>query len=150
MFVVFVSSTSAIDTEHYVRLSQSPTDSNRQGVSASDVLGGARASLKPRYGYGRSQWVSEKLLFKAERRVLRGRLARPGYVVGDSQSTVTDTNDVIWRMVKGCIRLGLVPDMNSTVDMVLVEHIASCTRVRVLPLTSVRHMSSDTSLLQYC
>ncbi|KAK0479952.1 hypothetical protein EDD18DRAFT_841682 [Armillaria luteobubalina] len=30
-------------------------------------------------------------------------------------------------------RLGLVPDMNSTVDMIPVDHVASCTRV---PLTS--------------
>ncbi|KAK0498083.1 male sterility protein-domain-containing protein [Armillaria luteobubalina] len=111
-FVVFVSSTSAIDTEHYVRLSESLIDSNHQGVPASDVSGGARASLKTRG--------------------LKGHIVCPGYVVGDSQSTVTDANDVIWRMGKGYIQLGLVPDMNSTVDMVLIDHVASCTMVEVL------------------
>ncbi|KAK0192225.1 alpha-aminoadipate reductase Lys1p, partial [Armillaria mellea] len=143
--VVFVSSTSAIDTEHYVRLSESLTDSNHQGVPESDDLEGARASLKT--GYGQSKWVSEKLLFEAGRRGLRGHIVRPGYVVGDSQSAVTNTDDFIWRMVKGCIQLGLVPDMNNTVNMVPVDHVALCTSLAtVSPLPdaalSVMHITA--------
>ncbi len=76
--VVFVSSTSAIDTEHYVRLSKSLTDSNHQGVPESDGLEGAQASLKT--GYGQSKWVYEKLLFEAGLRGLRGHIVRPGYI----------------------------------------------------------------------
>jgi L-aminoadipate-semialdehyde dehydrogenase len=30
-------------------------------------------------------------------------------------------------MVKGCVQLGLVPDMNNTVNMVPVDHVARCT-----------------------
>lgn len=83
--MVFVSSTSAIDTDHYVRLSDSLADShsNYKGVPESDDLEGARSSLKT--GYGQSKWVSEKLLMEAGRRGLRGHIVRPGYVVGDSQ-----------------------------------------------------------------
>lgn len=76
---VFVSSTSAIDTEYFVQLSD-----NVGGVPESDDLEGARASLKT--GYGQSKWVSEKLLFEAGRRGLRGHIIRPGYVVGDCES----------------------------------------------------------------
>lgn len=83
---MFVSSTSAIDTEHFVKLSDSLAlgRSNLKGVPESDDLEGARFSLKT--GYGQTKWVSEKLLFEAGRRGLRGHIVRPGYVVGDSQT----------------------------------------------------------------
>jgi L-aminoadipate-semialdehyde dehydrogenase len=38
---------------------------------------------------------------------------------------VTNTDDFIWRLVKGCIQLGLVPDINNTVNMVPVDHVAA-------------------------
>lgn len=83
--VVFVSSTSALDTEHYVRLSDSLVGrSNYKGVPESDDLEGARLALKT--GYGQTKWVSERLLFEAGRRGLSGHIVRPGYVVGDSKS----------------------------------------------------------------
>ena len=84
---VFVSSTSAIDTEYYVQLSDSLLrggENSLGGVPESDDLEGARTSLKT--GYGQSKWVSEKLLFEAGRRGLKGHIVRPGYVVGDSES----------------------------------------------------------------
>ena len=84
--VVFVSSTSAIDTEHYVQLSDSVSrePGGLGGVPESDDLEGARHALKT--GYGQSKWVSEKLLFEAGKRGLMGHILRPGYVVGDSES----------------------------------------------------------------
>lgn len=86
---VFVSSTSAIDTEFYVRLSDSLANEHDAlgGVPEDDDLEGARTSLKT--GYGQSKWVSEKLLFEAGKRGLYGHIVRPGYVVGDSQSAGT-------------------------------------------------------------
>lgn len=145
--VVFVSSTSAIDTEHYVKLSDSLAHgrSNHTGVPESDDLEGARTSLKT--GYGQSKWVSEKLLFEAGRRGLRGHIIRPGYVVGDSRTAVTNTDDFIWRLVKGCIQLGLAPDINNTINMVPVDHVALCTALSaVSPLPnasmSVLHITA--------
>lgn len=84
--LIFVSSTSAIDTEHFVALSDSlagrPVE--ERGIPESDDLEGARHTLKT--GYGQTKWVSEKLLFEAGRRGLRGYIIRPGYVVGESTS----------------------------------------------------------------
>jgi len=40
---------------------------------------------------------------------------------------VTNTDDFIWRMVKGCIQLGVVPNINNTINMVPVDHVALCT-----------------------
>lgn len=83
---IFVSSTSALDTPHYAQLSDSLLNgpSGLTGVPEDDDLEGARRDLKS--GYGQSKWVSEKLLFEAGRRGLRGHIVRPGYVVGDSKS----------------------------------------------------------------
>jgi L-aminoadipate-semialdehyde dehydrogenase len=85
-YFTFVSSTSAIDTDHFVRLS----DSIEGGVPESDDLEGARHTLKT--GYGQSKWVSEKLLMEAGKRGLRGRIVRPGYVVGDSKTAGASLN----------------------------------------------------------
>ena len=84
--LVFVSSTSALDTPHYVQLSDSLSNDPRGliGVPEDDDLEGARHGLKS--GYSQSKWVSEKLLFEAGKRGLRGHIVRPGYVVGDSKS----------------------------------------------------------------
>lgn len=82
--LVFVSSTSALDTKHYVQLSDALANSGSKykGIPESDDLEGARSALAT--GYGQTKWVSEKLLFEAGRRGLRGHILRPGYVVGDS------------------------------------------------------------------
>ncbi|KIY45047.1 large subunit of L-aminoadipate-semialdehyde dehydrogenase [Fistulina hepatica ATCC 64428] len=133
--MTFVSSTSAIDTTHYVELSDSLINSRSQyrGVPEGDDLEGARAGLKT--GYGQTKWVSEKLLFEAGRRGLVGHIVRPGYVVGDSKTAVTNTDDFIWRMVKGCVQLGFVPNINNTVNMVPVDHVALCAaQAAVAPL----------------
>lgn len=46
--------------------------------------------------------------------------------------TVTNTDDFIWRLVKGCVQLGLVPNINNTVNMVPVDHVARCTTLAAL------------------
>ena len=45
---------------------------------------------------------------------------------------VTNTDDFIWRLVKGCLQLGLVPNINNTVNMVPVDHVARCTTLAAL------------------
>jgi L-aminoadipate-semialdehyde dehydrogenase len=86
---VFVSSTSVLDTEYYVRLSDSALAKGGRGVLESDDLQGSRINLPT--GYGQTKWVSEQLVMEAGRRGLRGAIVRPGYIVGDS---VTGGNDL--------------------------------------------------------
>ena len=47
---------------------------------------------------------------------------------------VTNTDDFIWRLVKGCIQLGLIPDINNTVNMVPVNHVARTTALSAVVL----------------
>jgi L-aminoadipate-semialdehyde dehydrogenase len=80
----FVSSTSAMDTEHYVQLSDSVIGSGGLGVPENDNLEGSRTGL--RTGYGQTKWVCEKLIMEAGKRGLKAHIIRPGYVVGHSKT----------------------------------------------------------------
>ena len=75
----FVSSTSVLDTDYYVKMSEGGTP-----VPEEDSLEGSRKGLGT--GYGQSKWVSEYLVREAGRRGLRGTIVRPGYVTGDSKT----------------------------------------------------------------
>ncbi|KAK4993182.1 large subunit of alpha-aminoadipate reductase [Elasticomyces elasticus] len=72
----FVSSTSVLDTEHFVNQSEAGVP-----ISEEDDLEGSRQGLGT--GYGQSKWVSEQLVREAGRRGLKGSIVRSGYVMGD-------------------------------------------------------------------
>lgn len=135
--LTFVSSTATLDNDHYVKLSDSLLHSAQgndtktlQGVPETDDLMGSARGLTS--GYGQSKYVSERLIMLAAQRGLRASIVRPGYVVGDSQTAVTNTDDFLWRLVKGSIQLGTVPDMHNSVNMVPVDHVARITSLACL------------------
>ncbi|EXJ65614.1 L-aminoadipate-semialdehyde dehydrogenase [Cladophialophora psammophila CBS 110553] len=118
----FVSSTSVLDHEHFVFESERIIAAGGEGISEADDLMGSRKGLGT--GYGQSKWVAEYLCREAGRRGLRGCIIRPGYVLGSSKTGVTNTDDFLIRMLKGCIQLGTRPNINNTVNMVPVNHVA--------------------------
>ncbi|CAG8749994.1 12961_t:CDS:2, partial [Ambispora leptoticha] len=119
-------------TEHYVTLSDEIIEHGGQGISEHDNLEGSRKSL--RSGYAQSKWVSEKLVLEARRRGLPATIVRPGYIVGDSRTGVTNTDDFIWRLIKGCIQLGLIPTIHNTINMCPVDYVADCVaQISLLP-----------------
>ncbi|KAF9102420.1 large subunit of alpha-aminoadipate reductase [Mortierella sp. GBA35] len=120
----FVSSTSVLDTAHYNELSDAKADTAHRGVPETDDLEGARYGL--RSGYGQSKWVAEKLIMAANKNGLAATIIRPGYVLGHTQTGVTNTDDFIWRLIKGCIELGSVPNMNNAVNLCPVDYVAQC------------------------
>ncbi|KAF9310875.1 large subunit of alpha-aminoadipate reductase [Podila horticola] len=120
----FVSSTSVLDTAHYGELSDALGDSASRGVPETDDLEGARHGL--RSGYGQSKWVAEKLIMTANANGLPATIIRPGYVLGHTRTGVTNTDDFIWRLIKGCIELGVVPNMNNAVNLCPVDYVAQC------------------------
>jgi len=81
---VFISSTSVLDTEHYVGLSDAILAKRGEGIPESDDLQGSRSGLPT--GYGQTKWVSEQLVMAAGKRGLQGSIVRPGYIVGDSKT----------------------------------------------------------------
>lgn len=51
-------------------------------------------------------------------------LIDPARIWTSPLTAVTNTDDFIWRMVKGCLQLGLVPDINNSVNVCPVDHVA--------------------------
>lgn len=115
--LAFVSSTSALDTDHFVQQSESG-----KSVRENDDLEGSRQGLGT--GYGQTKWVSEKVISVACKRGLDAVVVRPGYVMGDAKSGVSNTDDFLIRMLKGCVQVGSRPDVKNTINMVPVTHVA--------------------------
>ncbi|ORZ36610.1 hypothetical protein BCR44DRAFT_1068427 [Catenaria anguillulae PL171] len=116
--VHFVSSTSVLDTPHFTQ------HLGGAAVHESDPLHGSRSGL--RSGYAQTKWVAERLCARASKeRGVPVTVVRPGYIVGHSQSGVTNADDFIWRLVKGCIELGACPDVTNVVNMCPVDYVAS-------------------------
>lgn len=134
----FVSSTSTLDTDYYVNLSDELLSKNKDGISEEDQLAGSARGLTT--GYGQSKWAAEFIIRRAGERGLRGCITRPGYVTGFSQTGASNTDDFLLRMLKGSAELGLYPDISNNVNMVPVDHVA-----RVVTATAL-HPPRDSEL----
>lgn len=132
----FVSSTSAVDTDHYIRLSDTIISSGGNGVPESDDLQGSAVGLGN--GYGQSKWAAEYIIRRAGERGLSGSIIRAGYVTGYSKTGASNTDDFLLRMLKGCCELGVYPDIDNNVNMVPVDHVARITVATAL------HPADDT------
>jgi L-aminoadipate-semialdehyde dehydrogenase len=117
-----VSSTSTLDTEHFVKLSEKSLAEGGTGVPETDDLEGSRKGLGT--GYGQSKWAAEYLTRQAGKKGLSGCVIRPGYVTGDPVSGTTNTDDFLVRILKGCVQLYWRPDIENTINMVPVTHVS--------------------------
>ena len=129
--IAFVSSTSTLDNEHYVRLSQDMKIS----VLETDDLEGSRKGLVT--GYGQSKWASECIVREAGRRGLMGAIIRPGYITGDPKSGISITDDFLVRLWKGCLQAGMRPDIPNTLNAVPVAQVSRIVVAAVFHLPDV-------------
>ncbi|KAI1812349.1 hypothetical protein GGS20DRAFT_26378 [Poronia punctata] len=130
--LAFISSTSAVDVEHYVKLGRE----TEAGVSETDDLEGSRKGLGT--GYGQSKWASEYIVREAGRRGLVGAIIRPGYITGDPASGISVTDDFLVRLWKGCLQVGARPDITNTLNAVPV------TQVSRIAVAAAFHLSTAT------
>lgn len=158
--LTFVSSTSAIDTAYYVNMSDSILQSKSQpegsgnrsgqaplvGISENDDLKGSSTGLT--VGYGQSKYASERLIMLAGTRGLQASIVRPGYVLGDSKTAVTNTDDFLWRLVKSGTQLGLVPDIHNSVNMAPVDHVARITALASIATAQRQYKKAGASAAQ--
>lgn len=75
-------------------------------------------------GYAQSKWVSEKLIQTGNSYGLLGSVYRPGNVAGHSKTGICNSDDFIWRMMKGCIQLGIAPDIETLIDITPVDYVS--------------------------
>ncbi|MBE9170808.1 thioester reductase domain-containing protein [Pleurocapsales cyanobacterium LEGE 06147] len=78
----------------------------------------------PSGGYAQTKWVAEKLVTIAHERGLPACIYRLGRVSGHSQTGVCNTNDRLYRMIKGFIQLKCAPDLDAIVDMTPVDYVS--------------------------
>jgi L-aminoadipate-semialdehyde dehydrogenase len=118
--MVFVSSTSVLDTEYFLKPSNIPGG----GLPESDSLIDSAKGLPT--GYGQSKWVSEGLMRDAGLNGLNGVIVRPGYVTGETHRGTTITDDFLVRILKGCVQLGSYPDLgdDNYINMMPVDGVA--------------------------
>jgi len=78
-----------------------------------------------RQGYAQSKWVGERLVAQAGEAGLPVTIHRPSRIVGHSVSGACQTDDYLWRVVKGCVQLGRYPqDLRSLVDLIPVDYVS--------------------------
>jgi L-aminoadipate-semialdehyde dehydrogenase len=124
-YFAFVSSTSALDTDHFVELSDKLLSQGKDGIPESDDLSGSAYGLGS--GYGQSKWAAEYIIRRAGEHGLKGAIIRPGYVTGETNTGSSNTDDFLLRMLKGCAELGVYPNIHNTINMVPVDHVARVT-----------------------
>lgn len=78
----------------------------------------------PATGYAQTKWVAEQLAQIAQSRGLPVSIYRAGRISGHSQTGICNTSDRLYRMIKGCIQLGAIPDVDLTLDMTPVDYMA--------------------------
>ncbi|GAB5360383.1 hypothetical protein AAMO2058_000623000 [Amorphochlora amoebiformis] len=103
--VHYVSTTSVFDD---------PSHAKQASVIESDPLDNPNGLSG---GYPQSKWMAEKLLMEAAKSCgVPVAIYRPGYVTGDCQLGLWNTDDFQCRLIKGCISLGVHPFMTAKDD----------------------------------
>jgi thioester reductase-like protein/amino acid adenylation domain-containing protein len=77
------------------------------------------------YGYAQSKWVAEKLIKIAQLRGMPVSVYRPGMITGHSTTGLTNTNDIMSRLLKSFILLKNAPQINLLMDMTPVDYVSS-------------------------
>ncbi len=81
-----------------------------------------------RLGYSQSKWVAEKLMENARDQGLPVNIYRTGYVMGHSETGVSNTTDHIARYIAGCIEMGCAPILDEYASLAPVDHLAAALR----------------------
>jgi thioester reductase-like protein len=75
-------------------------------------------------GYSQSKWVAEKLVMSARERGLPVTIYRPPFISGHTKTGVWNTDDIICRLIKGCIQMGSMPDIDFMLDLSPVDYVS--------------------------
>ena len=98
-----------------------PSDANNYSVKEDANLDDSKISSS---GYTQSKWVAEKLVTIARERGLPVCIYRPGRISGHSQTGVCNPGDHTYRMIKGCIQLGSVPNQNVQLNLSPCDYVS--------------------------
>jgi amino acid adenylation domain-containing protein/thioester reductase-like protein len=75
-------------------------------------------------GYAQTKWVAEKLVIAARDRGIPTCIYRPGMISGHSQTGISQTNDIMCRIIKGMIQLEASPALDQWVNLTPVDYVS--------------------------
>ncbi|MBD2212226.1 amino acid adenylation domain-containing protein [Nostoc linckia FACHB-104] len=73
-------------------------------------------------GYTQTKWVAEKLVIAAQSRGIPTCIYRPGMMSGHSQTGVSQSNDLINRIIKGMIQMGSAPTWEQWINLTPIDY----------------------------
>jgi thioester reductase-like protein len=129
--------TNVLGTQDIIRLASQGKPKSIHFVSSTgaladdpnrDVIFHENDVSRPEYmysGYNQSKWVSEQLIRSAGRRGIDVTIYRPGNITGHSQTGACNTNDFVFRTVKGWVQLGIAPDSAGVLDIEPVDYVCA-------------------------
>lgn len=77
-----------------------------------------------RLGYSKSKWVAEKMMDNARAAGLPINIYRSGYIMGHSETGVSNTTDHIARYIAGCIEMGSAPILQEYASLSPVDQLS--------------------------
>jgi len=77
------------------------------------------------FGYPQSKAVSESLVRQAAARGIPARIYRPALISGDSRTGRFNRDDMLSRLIAGCVRMGAAPDLDWRLDALPVDTAAA-------------------------
>lgn len=75
-------------------------------------------------GYAQSKYIAEQLAMTAYSRGLPVSIYRPSNIMGHSQTGICQNNGFVARMVKGCIQMGIAPELEAVLNLVPVDFVS--------------------------
>ncbi|ESA32706.1 amino acid adenylation enzyme thioester reductase family protein [Leptolyngbya sp. Heron Island J] len=75
-------------------------------------------------GYAQSKWVAEKLVTAAAAQGIPTCIYRLGMVTGHSYTGIGNPEDLLSRLIKSLIQIGISPELNLQIDMTPVDYVS--------------------------
>ncbi|MBI4864546.1 MAG: SDR family oxidoreductase [Candidatus Riflebacteria bacterium] len=75
-------------------------------------------------GYTASKWAAERLVRQAGERGLAVTVFRPGLILAHSRTGVANRSDLLTRLIRSWILLGVAPDVETAVDLTPVDFVS--------------------------
>ncbi|TMR02600.1 acyltransferase domain-containing protein [Actinomadura soli] len=76
-------------------------------------------------GYVQTKWAAERLVEIARERGIPVDVHRPGRVLGDSRTGACLTTHFTTRVIRGCVQLGMAPDLDLEIEMTPVDYVSA-------------------------
>jgi thioester reductase-like protein len=111
--VHYVSSTAVFDCH--------TTNRDRLIVKESDFIDRPEGMY---LGYSQSKWVADQMMQTARDRGIPVCIYRSGFIGGHSQTGITNTEDIIWRMIRGSLQMGYLPEIELNLDLTPVDYVS--------------------------